>query len=310
MWIKQPPVQLVDDLWMLGTHEYPLYLAGGGSERVLFEGGTGPMGALVCEQLEELAIPLESIRRLVIPHAHPDHVMAVPVLRRRIAGLQVLASPAAAATLGVEKAVGFFCKMDEAVTAGLIHHRQVADRHRAPALDEPRIAVDQQVEEGDRIEADGLGFQVLETPGHSDCSLSFHEPQRGILLVSDAVGYYMHGHDYWWPDYFTGYGAYVNSIRRLADLGAQVLCLGHHGVVQGAGDVRAFLDQALEATEQYHQRIVAAAREGRTAREIAEELGTEVFEKTPGWLPLDFFQKSCNLLVKQSLKHEGISPDG
>lgn len=310
MWIKQPPAQVADKVWMLGTYEYPLYLAGAGTERVLFEGGTGPMGALVCEQLEELGIPLQSIRRLVIPHAHPDHVMAVPVLRGRIAGLKVLASPAAAATLGAEKAVAFFCKIDEAITAGLIHHRQVAERHRPLPLVEPRIAVDEHLAEGDRLAADGLGFAVLETPGHSDCSLSFHEPQRGILLVSDAVGYYMHGHDYWWPDYFADYAAYLHSIRRLAALGAETLCLGHHGVIQGRDDVRAFLEAALEATAQYHQRIVALARQRRTAREIAEQLGSEVFEKTPGWLPLDFFQKNCNLLVKQSLKHEGISPEG
>ncbi len=310
MWVKQPPAQVGDELWMLGTYEYPLYLAGAGTQRVLFEGGTGPMGALVCDQLEELNIPLESVRRLVIPHAHPDHVMAVPVLRARIAGLEVLASAAAAASLEVEKAIVFFCKINEAITAGLIHHRQVAEHHRPPALKEPRIAVDEQVREGDWIETGGLGFQVLETPGHSDCSLSFYEPQRGILLVSDAVGYYMHSHDYWWPDYFTGYAAYMDSIRRLTALGAETLCLGHHGVIQGRDEVRAFLEEALRATEQYHQRIVSAAREGRTVREIAEQLGSEVFEKTPGWLPLDFFQKNCNLLVKQSLKHEGLSAEG
>jgi len=310
MWIKQPPSQVADDLWMLGTYEYPLYLAGSGSARVLFEGGTGPMGALVCEQLDKLEIPLESIDRVVVPHAHPDHVMAVPELRRRIQGIKVLASPAAAATLKVDKAIGFFCKIDEAITAGLIHHRQVEQRHRPAPLDEATIGVDVELKEGDRIETGALAFEVLETPGHSDCSLSFFEPGRGILLVSDAVGYYMHGHDYWWPDYFADYRSYLDSIDRLLGLGAETLCLGHHGVIQGKDEVYAFLQQAREATEQYHGRIVAAARSGRGVREIAEELGSEVFEKTPGWLPLEFFQKNCNLLVKQSLKHEGIAPEG
>jgi hypothetical protein len=42
-------------------------------------------------------------------------------------------------------------------------------------------------------------------------------------------------------------------------------------------------------------------------RQLAEELGAEIHQHTP-LLPLDFFQKNCGLLVKQSLKHEGIAP--
>jgi hypothetical protein len=58
-------------------------------------------------------------------------------------------------------------------------------------------------------------------------------------------------------------------------------------------------------TKAYHARIVDAAKAGQTVREIAATLGAEVYEKTP-LMPLDFFQKNCALLVKQSLKHEGI----
>jgi len=51
---------------------------------------------------------------------------------------------------------------------------------------------------------------------------------------------------------------------------------------------------------------VAQARDGKTVRQIAEPLGAEIHKQTPV-LPLDFFQKNCGLLVKQSLRHEGIA---
>ena len=97
-------------------------------------------------------------------------------------------------------------------------------------------------------------------------------------------------------------------MRRLADLGAEILCLSHNAVVRGADDVKTYFQRAIEATEAYHGRIVEEARSGKPARQIAETLGSEVHEKTP-LLPVDFFQKNCGLMVKLSLRHEGIAAD-
>ena len=72
---------------------------------------------------------------------------------------------------------------------------------------------------------------------------------------------------------------------------------------------QAVLPFSPAATQRYHERILEAHQAGKSVRQIAEELGAEVYQKTQ-LLPLDFFQKNCGVLVKQSLKHEGVSPDG
>jgi len=199
--------------------------------------------------------------------------------------------------------------VDGALTGALLKAGSITERDRPKALEDNQIAVDRLIREGDTIAVEGGGFTVLETPGHSECSLSFHDPERGILIISDATGYYIPQHDYWWPNYFTGYATYLESMRRLAGLGAEVLCLSHNAVVTGAEDVRAYFDGAIAATEAYHRRIVEGAKAGKSVRQIAEELGAEVYEQTP-LLPLEFFQKNCGLLVKQSLRHEGMSAEG
>jgi len=308
MLVKDPPVQVNDNLWMLGSNEYPLYFVRGEGQAAIFEGGVGAMGPLVLEQMGELGIDRESITQLVIPHAHPDHVMAVPLLRETLPRVTVLASEIAAGTLAHEKAIGMFIGIDEALTASLLSRGRITEAHRPKPLAEKKIPVDKVIKEGDTIAVDGLSFNVLQTPGHSDCSLSFHEPSRGILFVSDAAGYYMPDHDALWPDYFGGYSAYLDSMERLAGLGAEILCLGHSAVVRGADAVATHFRRAMDATRAYHQRIVDEVKSGRPVRELAGQLGSEVYEKTP-LLPLEFFQKNCNLLVKQSLKQEGISPE-
>ena len=149
---------------------------------------------------------------------------------------------------------------------------------------------------------------MLQTPGHSDCSLSFYEPGEKVLVVSDATGYYMPQCDEWWPNYFSSYGDYVDSMRRLAQLDTEVLCLSHNAAVRGGEAVRDYFTRAIAATEAYHRRIVDEVQAGRSPRELAGQLGAEIHEKA-GLLPVDFFQKNCGLLAKLSLAHEGIEAE-
>jgi len=308
MLIDNPPVAIRDDLWMLGTRAYPIYLCLGGTEAAIFEGGTGAMASLVAEQSRAVGVEPQSVRQLIVTHAHPDHVMAVPRLRSVFPNLAVVASEIAARTLAAEKAIAFFAQVDEMLTGALLKAGTIREEQRPAALADKQIAVDRVVREGDEIVVGQCRFQVLQTPGHSDCSLSFFEPQRRILLISDATGYYMPEDQSWWPNYFTDYAAYVRSMERLAGLGADVVCLSHNGAISGADDVRAYFEGAIAATRGYHERIIASARQGKSARQIGEELGAEIYPKTPS-MPLEFFQKNCGLLAKLSLKHEGIGAE-
>jgi glyoxylase-like metal-dependent hydrolase (beta-lactamase superfamily II) len=306
MLVDTPPREIASNLWMLGTAQYPLYLFRGQQCCTIFEGGTGAMGPVLREQLKQIGVECDAVGQVVVTHAHPDHVMAVPLFREMFPRVSVLASEAASQTLSAEKAISFFVKMDDALTDSLIDNGVIKDEHRRPPMAEAQIAVDRILKDGDTIEVDDdTAFQVLETPGHSDCSLSFYEPKSKVLIISDATGYFLPQEKYWWPNYFTGYGPYVESIERLASLNADVLCLSHNAVVQGAEDVADYFQGTLDATRQYHERIVGEAKAGKTPREIAATLGEEVYQKTP-LFPVQFFQKNCGLLVKLSLAHEGI----
>jgi len=66
MLINNPPVEITDNLWMLGTNEYPLFLFKGEGEGTIFEGGTGAMGPILGRQMEQLGIigPPESGGRM------------------------------------------------------------------------------------------------------------------------------------------------------------------------------------------------------------------------------------------------------
>ena len=88
---------------------------------------------------------------VAVSPSDPDHVMAVPSLRKLCPGATVAASKIAAGTLGFEKAVAFFTKMDDAVSEALIQAGAIEERHRREPMDEPTIAVDRVIAEGDTI---------------------------------------------------------------------------------------------------------------------------------------------------------------
>ncbi|MBM3861890.1 MAG: MBL fold metallo-hydrolase [Verrucomicrobia bacterium] len=296
MFIKNPPAKIGDDFWMLGTCEYPVFCF----QDIMFETAISSVVPVIARQMT--AHGIAPIRQLVVTHAHPDHVMGVPAFRKLFPGITVSASALATKTLGIEKAVSFFCKTDQMLTGALQKAGSLTAADQAQPPSEMKIAVDRTLKEGDKVGS----FIVLETPGHSDCSLSFHEPSRGILIVSDVTGYYLPEQNWWWPNYFTSYAATLDSIRKLAVLNAEVLCLSHNAVIKGAGDVAAYFAGVLAATEAYHQRIVDETKAGKPSAALAVQLGSEVFAKTQ-LLPLEFFQKSCGLLIKLSLQHAGMA---
>lgn len=302
MFVRNPPVELADSLVMLGTNEYPIYLVKGDGRSTLFEGGIGAMGPVVAGQVETLGVDAASVRTIVVTHAHPDHVMAVPKLREIFPNASVCASKIAAGIMSSDKAIGFFCKIDQALTGALLAAGSIDESHKPEPLAEMKIAVDDVIGDGDEVG----GFTVIETPGHSDCSLSFHHATSGVLIIADATPYYVSEEEFWWPCYFTSYPAYVGSIRRLEALEAEILCLGHNTAVTGTADIRAFFDGAIAATEAYHRRIVEEIGSGRDPQELADQLGEETYAKVK-LLPAQFFQKNCALLVQQSMKHAGLS---
>lgn len=47
--------------------------------------------------------------------------------------------------------------------------------------------LDREVGEGDQVEAGPLRFQVMATPGHTACDISYHDREHGLLFCGDTL---------------------------------------------------------------------------------------------------------------------------
>ncbi|WP_222869877.1 MBL fold metallo-hydrolase [Actinomadura decatromicini] len=150
-----------------------------------------------------------------------------------------------------------------AMAGGSVKVRALDPRHRLG---------DEGLGEGDVITTGGLELRVMETPGHSDDSLTFWLPADGAVLTGDTV---------------LGYGTtvlegklgdYLSSLDRLRKFSASVeaaTILPGHG--PRLDDPIAVLDHYIDHRRERLAQVEAAVAAGaRTAREVVERVYADV----------------------------------
>ena len=146
------------------------------------------------------------------------------------------------------------------------------ERVKVRAFDPRHRLGDEGLSEGDVITTGGLELRVMETPGHSDDSLTFWLPADGAVLTGDTV---------------LGYGTtvlegklsdYMGSLDRLrafsAKVGAATILPGHGPKLD---DPLAALDYYIDHRRERLAQVEAAVAAGaRTAREVVERVYIDV----------------------------------
>ncbi|MFH1623790.1 MAG: MBL fold metallo-hydrolase [Pseudomonadota bacterium] len=262
---RHKPTTITQSFYQLGTPSFPVYLSLGDSG-MLIEGGTGATFAIIIEQIEELGIEPERIKYLALTHTHPDHIGAMPHLKRLWPHLKIVASPIAAKLLKSERMIKEFLGVDRSIAEIMLSKGEIAEL--PPKLDKYTFEVDVLVKEGDSLDlGSGIVWTIYDSPGHSPCHISLYDEKEGILIVGDATGFYVPGKDVFWPNYFDSLDAYCNTIRKLSALPAQRGALSHNGVVDGG--LEHYFQKALGATESYHLEMLERLGNGEDPEKIA-----------------------------------------
>jgi glyoxylase-like metal-dependent hydrolase (beta-lactamase superfamily II) len=127
--------------------------------------------------------------------------------------------------------------------------------------------------DGELVEAAGLRVRVLSTPGHSADSASFVIGDDDAVLTGDTIlgrGTTVIAH----PD--GELGAYLDSLRRLRDLGAAVVLTGHGPQLPSVADAAAdYLAHRLERLEQVRAALDTLGP-AASARQIVELVYADV----------------------------------
>ncbi len=268
-----------DGIYLLNIAEVPVYLIKG-SKNYLVDAAFTFMGKQIIDDLENLGI---EPHYLLLTHSHYDHIGAAPILKGKYPSLKVVASRRTAEILKKPRAISLIKDLEKE-----------AERVFGVRGTEEFEAFDVDITLG---EGDSLGeFFVIETPGHTRCSVSFVFPQKGIIFVGDAAGVIEEG--YIRPQFLSDYNQYVSSLEKIMEYSDLSLALGHGGIFPRGKE---FLENSLKRTREFRHQILKYYEELGDMEKVAQKIFREEYQTLGLKQPPQAYMINLRAMIKAAL---------
>ncbi|PWK17615.1 glyoxylase-like metal-dependent hydrolase (beta-lactamase superfamily II) [Arcicella aurantiaca] len=280
-------------IYLLGTTENPIYLMGANHEWTLIEGGLISTTDIVLEQLKNLNISLSDIKHWIITHCHFDHCGLLETIYPKLPSVKVYASAEAIEAFQNPKYLRQIRKYNEFVVPNLALISQIN------LTEIPFVTI----ENGQYVSLGEEVLEVIKTAGHSPCSLSFWNQKKGVLFVSDALGELRNNYEFF-PLAFQSLEIFRQSIKRLAQYDAQIVALGHNGVLT-QNFAKNACTQALDGLEAFYNQAENLHKQGLSLEQAAQHLSGILYPHSANFVPKELHYFSMVRLLN-NLTYEAI----
>ncbi len=263
MKLKKPYTELAENVFILHENMFPLYLIKG-EKSFLIDSSITAFQYNIYRKLMTL-LKNDTLNSIILTHSHYDHTGALPYLQDKT-GCSISGSNRTIELLRKADVRNFIADMNTRFNRALGSEEIV----KFPELNNLHS-----LREGDRIEIDNQRyFEILETPGHTKCSISlFLMPDR-ILFPGDSAGV-LEKNNKIKPLFLSDYNSYISSLKKLTDLNANILCPPHNAYIIGKNKVRDHLRKSLEAAIDIKDKISESLKNGvgieETTRQVLEK---------------------------------------
>jgi len=189
---------------------------------------------------------------ILLSHSHYDHMGAVPYLREVWTDVKVMAAEYAKNVLAKDSALKTIRELGNGA-AVLYGNGQLLN------YDDSLIKVDEKISEGDCLDLGGTIITVLETPGHTKCSLSFLVNNE-VIFPSETSGVMgKSGKNY--PSFIISYDQTINSIKKCQGANAKYIVSPHLGFVS-EDEVPTYWEKCMEAAKMTRNFVLELFQEG------------------------------------------------
>lgn len=296
--------KLAEGLYLLGEKQCLVYLIRG-KEAMIMGGGMNWVVPLLEQQLASFEIPAADIKYLVIQHSHFDHCGAVPYLKRKYPGLKILATGAAKNILAKPKVITYI----EAVNKLIIDAYGMQDQYEKLGLQIDAISIDETVSDATVIDlGGGVEVHFIEAPGHSSCTVAGYVPKLKAIFPTDASPCPIGSIEKLArpsPQY--DFTLYKQSLGKLLSYDVEICGFDHFAAVTGS-DARKVLQNGLEQSIAFENRVIGLHKQGIDLESIARQLAREAMEADSfDFMSEDLMMPIARAEVRNILKSSGIT---
>jgi len=247
-----------------------------------FDVGCGAIASVerLFSALKNLKWASRPVQKVILSHAHPDHVGAMEILLAENSPESIMLHeidiPYA---LDPEKLSFSFdiplC--NERLTSGRGQNKSnendlgfdLIGYFRSLNCSMCNIEPNSPVVEGDAIHVGDYSFRVLHTPGHAPGHISLYESSKRLLLAGDLIGEMVA----WYTPSSGGAEGYLDSLRKIDDLDVDLILPSHGNVIT---DTRKAIKETREKILERDNVINNALQ---TGSKTFEELNRLLFDK-------------------------------
>ena len=158
-------------------------LIAGSEKTALYDCGMAYCGPYTVENIREKLTDLgrESLDYILLSHSHYDHIGALPFIREAYPDAVVCGNAKCAKVFSKDHAIRQIKHLGETA-------RELYTPGSLVEIPDSGFEIDRIIEEGDTISLGEETITVMETKGHTDCSLTFALEPMNLLICSESTG--------------------------------------------------------------------------------------------------------------------------
>jgi len=240
-----------------------------GSEKTaLIDCGMAYCGEALAENIKK-ELGERPLDYVLLTHTHYDHIAGLPYLRRVWPDLISYGAEYGKKVLMKDSAL----KQIEILSKSAWKNYSI--QKTEPAVLMAGLKIDRALCEMDIISLGNKEIHVFETPGHTNCSLTFLLEPEKILFPSETIGVYA-GDGLMVTGMVKSCRETIKSIEKCRNIKAKQIISPHFGLVTDC-DVQDYWDLALDSVNRNKDFIFEKIREGALFEEILEEYTKEFY---------------------------------